>query len=366
MLNEFVLGLSVLIGQAGPSQSAQPLPTYSSAAVAPSTLPLPFLPAATPAPATNGTQTPAPTAQAPAAAENGKEENGKKDGNGNGNEAKEPKSGEGPFHDCLKPKEDGGFFHRLYKVYYDEFFPSPKANAPEEPERPRRTNPSPWDSPPFPVNEYQGYPLVGVPYDDTEWPLMKAIYGCNTPLTDAIKESRIKFYGWVTVGGNWSNATTNNVNGISGYWVQTNRLNLDQLIFRLERNLDSVQQDHIDYGFRVTALYGMDYRFMAATGWGSDTELQVHNLLYGWDPTEVYGDVYFPGIFQGMILRVGRWIACPDIETQFAPDNYLASHSILFTFDTYTQTGFMFTFLLRSHRTTDSRNFHSLTSSLGV
>jgi len=90
----------------------------------------------------------------------------------------------------------------------------------------------------------------------------------------------------------------------------------------------------------------MDYRYMAAAGWGSDIELQNHNLLYGWDPTEVYFDVYFPGICEGMILRVGRWIACPDIETQFSPDNYLASHSILFTYDTYTQTGFMATFLL--------------------
>src|ERR1700682_1120469 len=47
-----------------------------------------------------------------------------------------------------------------------------------------------------------------------------------------------------------------------------------------------------------------------------------------------------------MILRVGRWIATPDIETQFAPDNYLGSHSLLFTFDTYTQTGIMSTFNL--------------------
>jgi hypothetical protein len=27
-------------------------------------------------------------------------------------------------------------------------------------------------------------------------------------------------------------------------------------------------------------------------------------------------DVYFPGVTQGMILRVRRWIACPDIGTQ--------------------------------------------------
>jgi hypothetical protein len=43
------------------------------------------------------------------------------------------------------------------------------------------------------------------------------------------------------------------------------------------------------------------------------------------------------------VIRVGRWVACPDIETQLAPDNYLGSHSILFTYDTYTQTGVLFT-----------------------
>ncbi len=52
-----------------------------------------------------------------------------------------------------------------------------------------------------------------------------------------------------------------------------------------------------------------------------------------------------------MILRVGRWIACPDIETQFAPDNYMGSHSILFTFDTYTQTGVMATIMLNKQWT---------------
>ncbi len=52
-----------------------------------------------------------------------------------------------------------------------------------------------------------------------------------------------------------------------------------------------------------------------------------------------------------MIVRTGRWIACPDIETQFAPDNYMGSHCILFTFDTYTQTGVMFTAMLNKYWT---------------
>jgi hypothetical protein len=84
---------------------------------------------------------------------------------------------------------------------------------------------------------------------------------------------------------------------------------------------------------------------MTAGGWTSYQLLEQNNL-YGYDLTEQYIDVYFPNVVRGLIVRVGRWIACPDIETQFAPDNYMGTHSLLFTFDTYTQTGVMLTLML--------------------
>jgi hypothetical protein len=208
-------------------------------------------------------------------------------------------------------------------------------------EKPRRALPAPFSSPPFPSSEYQGYPLVGVPPDDTAYPLMKAIYG--GPWGDDIKDSRVRVYGWATASGNWS--TSKNSNMPDSYWIAANRFELDQLILRAERQVDSVQQDHVDIGFRSTLLYGIDYRYMTAGGWFSN-QLLEHNFLYGADPTEQYIDVYLPGFAEGLIVRVGRWIACPDIETQFAPDNFMGSHSLLFTFDTYTQTGIMATLML--------------------
>ncbi|HEX4591656.1 MAG TPA: outer membrane beta-barrel protein, partial [Gemmataceae bacterium] len=214
-------------------------------------------------------------------------------------------------------------------------------DTPAEPEKPRRALPAPFNSPPFPSGEYQGYPLVGVPPDDATYPLMKAIYG--GPWGEEIKDSRVKVYGWINASGNWS--TSKNSNMPDSYWIVPNRFELDQVIVRAERQVDSVQQDHIDIGFRSTLLYGIDYRYMTAGGWFSN-QLLEHNFLYGADPTEQYIDVYLPGIAQGMIVRVGRWIACPDIETQFAPDNFLGTHSLLFTFDTYTQTGVMATVML--------------------
>ena len=214
--------------------------------------------------------------------------------------------------------------------------PSDDSNPPA-----RRGLPGPFDSPPFPSADYQGYPLVGVPDSSGDYPLMKALKG--TCLGDWMTENRIKAYGWANASLNASSSQNSNMP--SSYWLVPNTLELDQFVFRIERVVDSVQQDHVDWGFRSTVLYGMDYRYMTAGGWFSN-QLLEHNDLYGVDPTEQYVDVYVPGVAEGIIIRTGRWIACPDIETQFAPDNYMGTHSLLFTFDTYTQTGVMATVML--------------------
>jgi len=40
-----------------------------------------------------------------------------------------------------------------------------------------------------------------------------------------------------------------------------------------------------------------------------------------------------------LTIRVGRYISLPDIEAQLAPNNYTYSHSLLYSYDAYTQTG---------------------------
>jgi hypothetical protein len=239
-----------------------------------------------------------------------------------------------------------GFCGRFLQGYptLTEWFPELVGRPPPQPEQPappRRALPPPWNSPPFPSGEYQGYPLFGVPPSTSVYPLMGAIYG--GPYGDSIKASRVKAYGWVNTSGNWTN--TKHSNTPDSYWIVPNSYELDQFVFRLEREVDSVQTDHWDWGFRSTHVYGMDYRYTTAGGWFSD-QLLVHNNLYGYDPIEQYLDVYIPKVFEGMMIRVGRWVATPDIETQLAPDNYMGTHSLLFTFDTYTQTGAMASFNL--------------------
>jgi hypothetical protein len=85
-------------------------------------------------------------------------------------------------------------------------------------------------------------------------------------------------------------------------------------------------------------VFGVDYRTITAKGWFSD-QLLKHNNLYGYDQTECYVLVYFPKVVQGMVLQIGRYISPPDIEAQLAPQNYLYSHSLMFTADPYTYTG---------------------------
>jgi len=241
------------------------------------------------------------------------------------------------------PAESSNFFGRFFGAYVDEFKEAPS----NEPEPPRRALPAPLDSPPFPSSEWQGFPLGGAPYGTKEYPLTKALYG--TPIIgDFLKGNRIKIYGWINASGNWSSASDSNMP--TSYWIFPNEPVLNQAIVRFEREVDSVQQNHIDWGFRSTWLGGTDYRYMTSGGWFSD-QLLKHNNKYGFDPTEQYLNLYIPRVAQGLILTVGRWIATPDIETQFAPDNYLGTHSILFTFDTYTQTGIMGTVMLNKQWT---------------
>ena len=271
------------------------------------------------------------------ASDEDKDGNGdKKDKDGNGD--KKDKNGNGDKKEKKDEPKRPGFCYNFVKAYCDEFFPKKDAEPEETPPAPRRGLPEPWSSPPFPGHEYQGYPLMGVPPAPLDtYPLMKGLLA--TPwLGDCLNDSRIKIYGWVTAGGNWS--TAKNSNSPAAYWLDPNHLELDQAVLRIEREPDTVQTDHMDWGFRLTGINAIDYRYTTAGGWLIE-QLIVHNRLNGLDQNEVYGDWYIPWVAEGLVLRVGRWVACPDIETQLAPDNYLASHSLLFTFDTYTQTGVM-------------------------
>ena len=192
-----------------------------------------------------------------------------------------------------------------------------------------RNLPSPLASPPFPGSEWDGAPIIGVSSEAPDYPLYKA-------LGLAKRKSRFKVYGWASIGGNLS--TSHDSNSPTSYNLVPNQVVLDQVILRLERQPNTIQTDHADWGFLVDNIYGVDYRYTIAKGIFSDQLLQK-NRLYGYDPTQVYALLYLPKIAQGLLLKVGRFISPADIEAQWAPDNYLYSHSLMFTVDPYTFTG---------------------------
>lgn len=246
---------------------------------------------------------------------------------------------------ATEPLLDNSFFHRLGRAYVADWAGNGSGTAIKET---RRGTPAPLSSPPFPSPDWPigGTPTLGAA-DSQTYPLMQAI--------DKNK-SEDKIYGWIEVGGNGStNNKTNASKGIpsnfpSAYDEYANTIQLDQAALYFDRIPDTTQTDHFDYGYRLTLLYGVDYRFTTAHGMLSQ-QLLVKDAQYGFDPVMFYLDFYFPHIARGMDIRVGRYISLPDIEAQLAPNNYSYSHSILYTFDCYTQTGINGTVKIDDHWT---------------
>ncbi len=245
------------------------------------------------------------------------------------------------------PKPDNGFFHRFGRAFTADWAGNGPATA--IPQLPRRGTPPPLFSPPYPAADWPigGTVVIGAP-DGQTYPLMQAVNenkGIN------------KIYGWIEVGGNGStNNKTNAGKGIASnapaaYDVYANTIQLDQAALYFERIENTAQNTHFDWGYRVTLLYGTDYRFTTSHGLFSQ-QLLVKNAQYGFDPVMFYYDAYLPHVGKGgTVVRVGRYISLPDIEAQLAPNNYTYSHSILYTYDCYTQLGVNVTTKIDDHWT---------------
>ena len=194
-----------------------------------------------------------------------------------------------------------------------------------------RALPSPLTSPPFPDSDWLGFPLIGAPYSGSpEFPLEKALTGNRWLSKD------YELYGWINPSFNYS--TSHNSNQPLSYDLVPNKMELDQAIIVGEKWPDSTQTTHDGWGFRTLNLYGTNYRYTIMDGVFSN-QLLKYNNLYGFDPVEFYGIYYTPKVAQGMIVRVGRYISPPDIEAQLTPDNYMYSHSLMFSVDPYTFMG---------------------------
>ena len=216
--------------------------------------------------------------------------------------------------------------------------------APSDPKAPegRRAEwpPTPMTTPPMPFTEwpYGGTTNLGVTRPASiDSPLMVAI--AHTAPGNWMAENHIQIYGWVDPGANLStNSVKPGGNAPAAYSYTPNTVQLDQAVIYIERLPDTVQKDHIDWGFRLSGIYGENYRYTTAYGLFSN-QLLKNNAVNGFDMPMMYGEVFIPQVLSGLNVRVGRFISIPDIEAQLAPNNYMYSHSMTYTFDNYTNTG---------------------------
>ena len=247
-----------------------------------------------------------------------------------------------PYKDynCLDPYLGTDFISRFINYYRLEWGHDAAPADPKAPPSRRAEWPTtPESTPPMPFAEwpYGGSTNLGVTRPSSaDSPLMNALG--NTAAGSWMNDAHIQVYGWVNAGGNLSTNTVRGGNAPAAYDYNPNTVQLDQAVLYIERLPDTVQKDHIDWGFRLAPIYGENYRYTTAFGLWS-YQLLNQNKNYGYDLPMAYGEVFIPQVMDGLLLRFGRFISIPDIEAQLAPNNYMYTHSMTYTFDNYTNTG---------------------------
>jgi len=143
-------------------------------------------------------------------------------------------------------------------------------------------------------------------------------------------------YGWVEPSFNVSSAANSNLP--TGFLIYPNQVEMNQLAIAMQKSADTKQNTHNDVGFKIVNWWGGDYRFSTMQGIFSQ-QLYQENLQYGFDMPEAYVELYFPHLGQGSLITIGRFQAKGDIESLFANDNYLVSHSMPYIVSAFTQFG---------------------------
>ncbi|MDH6241692.1 hypothetical protein M2125_001506 [Polynucleobacter sphagniphilus] len=250
-------------------------------------------------------------------------------------------------YDCLDSYLGDGFWNRLTNYYKLEMG---KDAAPADPNAPPSRSedfpPAAQTTPPMPFTEWPngGNPGIGVTTPNmVDSPFMNAI--ANTTVGQWMIDNHIQAYGWANAGFNFSTNNTHGGNAPAAYDYNPNVPVLNQIVEYVERLPDTVQKEHNDWGFRLNMIYGEDYRYTTSYGVFSG-QLMNKNFQYGFDAVMAYFDWFTPSVAQGLNIRIGRYIAIPDIEAQLAPNNYMYSHSITYGYDNYTNEGILGTLAL--------------------
>ncbi len=187
-------------------------------------------------------------------------------------------------------------------------------------------------------------PQTSLPTPD-RWLLMKFLQG--TFPGEVLLSSRMQILGWTDVG--FTGSTDGSSNLPLGFNYLANRPVLQQNWLRIERTVVTSGTTQPTFGFRLdTILPGTDYRFTVARGLFSDQLTANHGgpFTYGIDPVQFYAEAYFPTVFRGLDLKLGRFYAQYGVQSIEAPNNALFSHTYTFLDNPFTQTGLLATMTL--------------------
>jgi hypothetical protein len=166
-------------------------------------------------------------------------------------------------YSCLDDYLGTDVLTRMWNYYKLE---DGQSSAPSDPNAPpsRRDGwpATPQTTPPMPFTEwpYGGSQNLGVTRPNSaDSPLMVGL--APTSLGHWMSNNNIQMYGWLDPGFNISsNSQRPGGNFPIAYAYTPNTVQLDQAVLYIERVPDTVQTDHIDWGFRISGLYGENYR----------------------------------------------------------------------------------------------------------
>lgn len=181
----------------------------------------------------------------------------------------------------------------------------------------------------FPMNYYPGS-SVGIDYSVNNNALSKIFPSFN--------KNGIDIHGWLNPSYNYSQNHQTNL-PIS-FALVPNTFLFEQGVLVLEKLPNTIQKSKIDVGFSIYNLFGSDYRFTTMQGVFSQQYLQ-QNKLYGYDPIIANLQMFVPGIGEGTLLTIGRFLALGDIEVPLSHPSFLITHSIGFTNSAFTQMGLL-------------------------
>jgi hypothetical protein len=177
----------------------------------------------------------------------------------------------------------------------------------------------------------------GQPKPPERWWLMRELQG--TWPGAFFDDNRFSISGWTE--GSYTASTSQVSNLPVTFNDRANTFLLQQEWLRFNRALVTTGTTEPSFGYHLDVLIGSDYRWTLIRGLFNsqlDNSTGAQNL-YGVDPIQFYADAYFPTLFQGTELRVGRTYNPFGYESLEAVSTPLLSRSYAFFNQPFTVMG---------------------------